>query len=227
MYLSKLLLDYWQTRNPYNIHSCLWSLFPNLKREIDWLSALDDLSISISLESTFANANKKEGNQIKRPFLFRVEKEATKESPAQILLQSEIEPVQSSFSGLKLIISKAFDLNLKENQKLRFALCANPVKFSGKTKGHVPLSREDEQINWLERKLGNSAQLLEVHVKTAKNIYFKKKLPEGSLLGKIFLVNFIGVLSVKDPILMKKTVTSGVGRGKAFGGGLLTLAKYS
>jgi CRISPR system Cascade subunit CasE len=125
---------------------------------------------------------------------------------------------------------KPFDLVLQPGQVLSFRLRANPTKKlvrEGQRQGRrVGLVREEEQMAWLQRKIEFAgAALLSANISN-----------DGRAGGKLFReqdkhklsfvsVQFDGVLQVKDPDLLVKSIGAGLGSGKGLGFGLLSLAK--
>lgn len=200
MYLSKILIDGPACRNLYEIHRVLWRLFPE-------------------------DANGR------REFLFRVGRSDWQ--CAEVLLQSERKPVRSSAEA-KVLAWKEYPLSLHGGQCLRFFLIANPIrtisdeadrkKASGETKKcRVPLIREEDQRTWIERKFQDAASFDALAVDPLLPLRFRKGKEDRA--GKIQPVSFQGVLKVKNPATMKDLVQTGVGPAKAFGCGLLSLAK--
>ncbi len=116
-------------------------------------------------------------------------------------------------------------------------LKANPTKtIKDPTKGtvardgknftrttRVPLVDEDEQHAWLARKLENAAYLQVVTSRKEMPIYFRK--PGTKQSGKIQPVCFDGVIELTDPEVFKEVYVKGIGRAKAFGCGMLSLAR--
>lgn len=195
MFLSKCLIASHRPMNPYQIHQKLWSLFPNRP------------------EAT-------------RDFLFRVEQS----SPGghAILLQSAVAPV-SAKGDLVLIDQKEFGYSFKQGMSLRFLLTANPTKrirdLGGKKKNQgrcrVPFIDEDEIRDWLARKVSDAAQLHEINIVRKNTLYFRKK---GNP-GKVVTVTYSGLLTVSDGHLLQGVVEKGIGPAKAFGCGMLSLAR--
>jgi len=204
MYLSKIHIPWQQAQNPYQLHQALWRLFPG-----------------------FEDAD--------REFLFRVEQQQ-KGMGAQVLLQSAIQP-QSSEQSPALLDLREYVLNIQNGQRLRFRLRANPIKTikdgskgSVEKKGktftktvRVPLLHEEQQQAWLERKLQAFAQLETLIVQPEPVLYFRKAKEGRS--GKIQTVLFDGVLTVTDAEFFSSQIAKGIGPAKAFGCGLLSLAR--
>lgn len=200
MYLSKILLKGPASRNSYEVHRALWKLFP-------------------------------EDTEADRDFLFRMEQSGR--NSVGILMQSIGKPEQSS-NTVQVLACREYHLSLFSHQRLRFLLIANPIKTindeagrknaNGETKKcRVPLIREDEQSAWVARKFQNTASFENLVVDPIHPLRFRKR-KEGRV-GKIQPVSFRGTLRVEKPEEMVKLVRSGIGPAKAFGCGLLSLAR--
>jgi CRISPR system Cascade subunit CasE len=126
-----------------------------------------------------------------------------------------------------------FDLSktLHPNQILAFRLRANPTikkDRPGKKQGHrIGIYDETGQIEWLKRKADlGGFRILNV-----------RSLQEGKISDTIFRQNsstqkmemlailFDGELQVIDPEKVNETIRNGIGSGKGFGFGLLSLAR--
>ena len=198
MYLSRLLLTGERLRNPYEIHRCLWSAFPDAPDQ-------------------------------SRDFLFRTEQRSTRQ--VQVLIQSQRQPSVET-TTLQLLASKSVDLNLVDGNQLRFLLIANPVKAIADGQGRldkkgeikkcrVPLIREEEQIAWMKRKLDGVSLINTVEIEKQLPLHFRK----GRKAGKIQPYAFKGVLQVTDATALNDLILQGIGPAKAFGCGLLSLAR--
>lgn len=127
---------------------------------------------------------------------------------------------------------------LQPGHVLRFRLRANPTKRVGKSGDakwvgkRVDLQREEEQLGWLARK-GNAGGFTPVSVQVASDVPNVRTIPERSVIGnrrrdgKIMTfgsVLFEGLLRVTDPDRFLLTLQDGIGSGKAYGFGLLSIA---
>jgi CRISPR system Cascade subunit CasE len=120
--------------------------------------------------------------------------------------------------------TKAFDLNLQPEQMLSFRLRANPtVKHEGNRYG---LLKEREQQGWLVRKgEQNGFRVVSVFLTQEGQLHSWKQGKNGKVHKLTFrAVCFNGVLQVTEPESLWRAVRRGIGRGKAFGFGLLSLA---
>lgn len=159
---------------------------------------------------------------------------------AVLLVQSELEPDWNRpLRTLSVDLEadyKRFEMpEFTPGQKLRFRLRANTTKTirggrdnerdaAGNLKRiRVPLTSDEAQLEWLERKLSASGAALE-HAVLQK---------EGEVTGgrrsdvttiTLYSVRFEGMLTVRDSNALAAAVTSGIGPAKAFGFGLLSLS---
>lgn len=90
-------------------------------------------------------------------------------------------------------------------------------------KCRVPLIRDEELQSWLARKLEGLAKIESVEVEKRQTMNFRKVREKR--VGKIQPVSFHGVLSVADPEGLLSLIHAGIGPAKAFGCGLLSLAR--
>lgn len=122
---------------------------------------------------------------------------------------------------------KEVSLQLHEGQVLAFRLRANPTKRVKETAKRIGLIREEDQHNWLKRKLEFAGAAL-VSVNILNNQFVHGKLfseQEKEKRISLLSVQFDGVLQVKNPDELVKTIYSGFGSAKGLGFGLLSLAR--
>ncbi|MDP2097843.1 MAG: type I-E CRISPR-associated protein Cas6/Cse3/CasE [Methylobacter sp.] len=199
----------------YELHRLLWRLFPEHKE---------------------------------RDFLFR--RDESKGFPV-FYLQSSIKP--SPLAGILAVESKEFNPQLKTGDRLRFTLRANAANKSKVVEGHkanlaqyarrdvvvhlkktlldqgiaqedLPDQAELEQQageTWLEKKAEkNGFKVLSVIADGYQQHHFKKR---GI---KISTLDFQGVLEVIEPeLFIRDALYKGIDPAKAFGCGLLSLAR--
>jgi len=218
MYLSRLILNprSRQVRNeladPYELHRTVCRAFPN------------------------ANYAENESSGI----LFRVDVHPRARIPT-LLVQSRQEPNWDFLAAekkdyllgaddLPLDVEnpaiKEMNLQLQDGQVLSFRLRANPTKREKQSAKRIGLMREEDQQKWLARKL--EAAGAELQAVTIVNEQIRQgKLPEKERANrmKFLSVQFDGVLQVRDPDLLLKSIGAGLGSGKGLGFGLLSLAK--
>lgn len=166
--------------------------------------------------------------------LFRLEPEAS--GPFRTLLvQSELEPdwearaarQHASLAGAE---TKLLRLALRSGSRLRFRLRANPTKRDKTTSKRIGLVSEADQMSWLARK-GSSAGFAIDPERTLivpeEGVHSRRHGESHECLIVCHGVRFEGVLEVTDPAALTETLRCGIGSGKAFGFGLLSLAPDS
>ena len=241
-------------RNLYHVHQRLCMAFPSddrKKRDPDFLApyAPGDFPEQRHL----ADKKKGEVcecvlRQVHAPrqsdsgFLFRVEPQPG--GRGVILVQSAVEPHWDyAFHNAGYLLAaphqtKEFDPRFEEGERLQFRLLVNPtkrvpgnhvVRADGKWKDgpRVPV-RPEGLFKWLSDRgelSGFAVSEDGVTVQTGY-VYFDKKTREGERPqgGRLRSVRFDGVLTVTDPEKLRETIMKGIGSGKAFGFGLLSVA---
>jgi len=208
MHLARVEIPWRFSRNPYDIHRALWSLFP----------------------CTTSETRESPGDS-RRGFLFRVESNEPGRS-ACVLSQAQRRAGPSTKEAL-VVGQREFNPQPRQGQRLAFLLTGNPIKTiadrerkrPGKDgylkRCRVPLIDEDEQRDWLKRKLEPAATVEAVTAHKHPPLFFRK----GSRVGRVQLVTFEGMLAVAEPDALSSLLETGVGPAKAFGCGLLLVRR--
>ena len=207
MFLSRVEIPWDQARNPYEYHRQLWQLFPGETKE-----------------------TRRRADDSRNGFLFRVE-DHRPGRPVRLLVQSRQAPHVTTPS-IHVVGAREVHPRPSLGQRLAFVLTANPIKTiadaerdakPGKKsdKCRVPLIREDDQREWLLRKLAAGAEVEAADVLPHPPIYFRK----GNRGGKLVTTTFEGVLRVRDPNALATLLENGIGPAKAFGCGLLLVRR--
>lgn len=126
-------------------------------------------------------------------------------------------------------VDKAYE-RLSAGRILRFRLRANPTRKIDTKSGpngerrngrRVPLTRPDAQIAWLARKASTCGfELLQVTIAATG----AGELVRSYSTGRTFQgVLFEGRLVVRDPAQFREALSAGIGPGKAYGFGLLSV----
>jgi len=205
-----------------------------------------DLGDCQQLHCTVLNAFPQiEGDAARQHFgmLFRVEQD--QRGMVTLLVQSQSEPDWSHLPPgylLEPATSKpvlALYAGLQPSHRLRFRLRANPTMRVSKNNTEqdarwrgkrIELRREEDRIAWLKRKADAAGfRLLSVEINSdvlnlqtateAKNFgkHEKGRLSFGAAL-------FNGELEITDAEKFKQALANGIGSGKAYGFGLLSIA---
>jgi CRISPR system Cascade subunit CasE len=241
-------------RNLYHVHQRLCMAFPSnqrILRDPDFLAPYDPqdfpeqrhladrskLEVDADiLKQVHARRNQNSG------FLFRID--PLPRGRAMILVQSAAWPDWDyAFHNAAYLLAacevKLFNPDFTKDQSLRFRLLANPTKRFSKHSleadgqlvqekwigKRVPV-RNEQLFEWLAcraEKSGFSVNQNDTQVQPGY-IYVHKKKMEKDKGQRLRSVRYDGVLQVTDPDGLRKTVIQGLGPGKAFGFGLLSLA---
>lgn len=174
-------------------------------------------------------------------FMFRFEEPDYKSGRLLVLAQSvehppnfDALPIDYSLDRSVKFVSDDFLISsVKAGKRFSFRLRANTTT---KREGHrFAVRKEHERIDWLARKgerCGFSLLQVNAHNITTGNLQSTRKfagsVPENDVKGRIFQVGalFDGVLQVTDAEKFVYCLINGIGQGKAFGFGLLSIAEY-
>lgn len=209
MYLSKLMFDPHKRQvrnelaNRYELHRTLCSQFK--------LTTMVDIGLLYRIE--VGNPNVVE--------------------PIQMLVQTQVEPNWESLFERGLLLEpaavKLFEPVFMKGDTYYFRLLANPTvrrkegDYAGK---RVALLREEEQAAWLTRKAKSGGfELLQLDFSEQGKIISRKFIEgkETSLTHQAML--YSGVLTVNESETFLDTYKKGIGSGKAFGFGLISIMR--
>lgn len=127
---------------------------------------------------------------------------------------------------------------LAPGQRWAFRLTANPVKSVAGVRGSrgrvVPHRTATHQRDWLLSKAERHGFTIPKREGEAELLVSRREQDsfsrgQGANRGTATLtrVQYDGLLTVTDPELLRTALTQGIGRGKAYGCGLLSLARVS
>lgn len=126
---------------------------------------------------------------------------------------------------------KAVDLHVTPGQQLQFRLRANPTKRlsagKGKVGKRVGIYDEEGLHQWLQRKASSGGfQLHALRISQEEKLLQQAAIKRQEQIHKLelFSVQFDGILQVTDPAAFLTAIQAGIGSGKAFGFGLLSVA---
>jgi CRISPR system Cascade subunit CasE len=144
-------------------------------------------------------------------------------------VQSDIEPDWSRLSGGYLRDHPTKPMNLDVSQftpgrVYQFRLKANPSKRDSKTRKTIGLFYRKDQLDWLQRQAERCGFRLQgVDVMPSPNVFGVKG--KGTSPIRITTALYQGILEVLEPEPFFMTLQQGIGRGKSYGCGLLSLAR--
>lgn len=217
MYLSRLLLNPYSRRvqrdiaNPYELHRTVMAAFaPELPKEERVLHRLEH--------------NPRTGQ------ILLLVQSHTAPDWSHLVDENYLLPADP-FSGLDNPAVKQLALTLKVGQQLRFRLRANPTKRlfkdspDGKLKKgqRIGLLKEADQLAWLQRKGAEKSGFAVLSASVANDGFATGTTAEKDKF-KHFTVSFDGILQITNAEDFITTLQKGIGGGKGFGCGLLSIA---
>lgn len=164
----------------------------------------------------------------KENILFRTEPQRF-----QVLVQSRSQPDWGKLPKGYAIAHESKDCSdllssLAAGRSFRFRLKANPSRRDPASRKQVGINKPADQLAWLERQAErNGFTLVEAIVTPLPTLVgFKRRDPGGDSYQRITLrcAEFGGVLRVADQQKFCQALQKGIGRGQAYGCGLLAIA---
>lgn len=183
-----------------------------------------DLADPYDMHRTLARVFAEDGTHAPPRFLWRFESQAAWSDPV-VLVQSAHAADWSRLDALggylkKPVESKTVPLDhlLQREARYRFRLLANPtVTREGKRYG---LATEDAQLGWLGRQGERCGFRIDAALVTSSDVLNSNK---GGSRISLQRACFEGVLQLLDVDKVARVLQEGIGPGKAFGCGLLSL----
>ncbi|MDV7211733.1 type I-E CRISPR-associated protein Cas6/Cse3/CasE [Azotobacter beijerinckii] len=188
-----------------------------------------DLSDAYEMHRTLARAFAAGAQTRPARFLWRLEAGSNAWATPVVLVQAVVEADWSALQVLPNYLQRPVEgkrLALEEwiggGARYRFRLQANPtVSRQGKRYG---LAGETEQLAWLDRQGGRHGFSIEAALVTASDVLIGRK---GNGRISVQRACFEGVLRVQNPEAFGHALAAGIGPAKAFGCGLLSVARCS
>lgn len=221
MYLSRLILNPRSKRvrselaRPYEMHRTLLSAFSQGKVDVD-RTAEDAIGL-----------------------LYRIDEDA-RTGALHLLVQSQQPPTWTLLADRDYLLpvadnpaTREVNLQLQIGQTLAFRLRANPTRRLSAGKGNngkrIGIYKQQDQEAWLTRK-GDQHGFRVLRVQLSRSDMLRQadviRDNQGNVHDlKLFSVQFDGILQVVDPERLVQSIGAGIGSGKAFGFGLLSVAR--
>lgn len=187
-----------------------------------------DLADPYDMHRTLVRAFVEEESQKPLRFLWRVDALAGSADPV-LLVQSSREANWSALAALPNYLKQGYGVESKfvppeqlvqAGARYRFRLLANPtVTRNGKRYG---VAGEEAQLQWLSRQGVRCGFSVETGWVAASDVLHSRK---GDLRISLQRACFEGILEALDVQSLRNALLSGIGPGKAFGCGLLSLAR--
>ena len=198
-----------------------------------------DLSDPYDMHRTLCRAFIQE-EDIPAPFLWRLE-EAKPGTPPIVLVQSAVIPawehLPSGYLLHQAMRSWEPEAVIKAGQQIRFRVLANPTVNrvpeprpgqpapTGPARGNrkrMGLTRDDEQLSWIQRKCGQLGLTDVSAVVTSSNRLRCQRKPGHTIT--VVTAQFDGQARVEDPSALAAGIRSGIGHARMLGLGLCSVA---
>lgn len=241
MYLSCLLIDVGENpdrprpgrlwlRNLYHVHQRLCMAFPSASRMSDDADFLKPFK-----PEDFGPQPVHIPRSIEANFLFRIDPQPG--GRVVILVQSAVEPDWGyAFHNADYLLAappqgKSFDPCFARDQHLRFRLVANPTRKIDTKSGpdgqrrngkRVPVPT-DNLYEWLAGKAESAGFSIHKDSITVQPAYIYVNETRNGNGQRLRSVRYDGILKISDPARFRETLVRGIGPGKAFGFGLLSV----
>jgi CRISPR system Cascade subunit CasE len=170
-------------------------------------------------------------------FLFRIDPRPG--GRVVILVQSAVKPDWNyAFRNAGYLLAappevKSFDPCFSEEQHLRFRLVANPTRKIDTKSGPDGRRRNGKRVQvptdqfheWLARRAEPAGFSIDKNSTTVQPAYIYVNKTQGGYGQRLRSVRYDGILKITDPARFRETLVHGIGPGKAFGFGLLSVAR--
>lgn len=242
MYLSLLLIDVGENpdrprpgrlwlRNRYRVHQRFCMAFPSASRKSD-----DEGFLKPFKEEDFSSKQVHVARGVDAGFLFRIDSQPG--GRVVILVQSAVKPDWDyAFCNADCLLAappevKSFDLCFAKEQHLRFRLVANPTRKIDTKSGPDGCRRHgkrvpvpiDQLVEWLTSRAKPAGFSIDKDSTTVQPAYIYASKTGNGDGQRLRSVRYDGILKVNDAARFHETLVRGIGPGKAFGLGLLSVA---
>lgn len=199
--LSRKDISALKITDPYSIHRVVFSLFDDVRSEADKIAG-------VSSGILFADLG---GDHESR----------------RILLLSNRPPAVAIDGQHGVVNSKVLDDEFLTHSTYNFSTIVNPTRQNSETQKLVPVKGRENIIAWFCERAplswGFSVNPESARVNNVDVLTFKSKTQQPITLAQAHIQ---GTLRVTDPVAFRKSFTSGIGRGRAFGCGLLQIVPF-
>lgn len=198
-----------------------------------------DLSDPYDMHRTLCRAFIQE-EDVPAPFLWRLE-EANPGTPPVVLVQSAVIPewehLPDGYLLQQAMRSWEPEAVIKAGQEIRFRVLANPTVTrvpeprpeqpapTGPSRGNrkrIGLTREEEQLGWIQRKCSQLG-LTDVGAVVTSSGRIRSQRKRGHTIV-VIKAQFDGQARVEDPISLAAGIRSGIGHARMLGLGLVSVA---
>ncbi|HOJ32258.1 MAG TPA: type I-E CRISPR-associated protein Cas6/Cse3/CasE [Candidatus Hydrogenedentes bacterium] len=217
-------------KNAYRVHQRLCMAFPLPQKILD-----DPLFLAPFSPDDFDTIQVHTPRDVQKGFLFRVD--PLLGGRAVILVRSAIRPNWDyAFHNAGYLLAAPPEINeyrpqLSPNQVFRFCLLANPTRKIDTKSGpdgerrngrRVPV-RDEALLNWLASQAERHGFEVDESTVCLEKGYISMRKSDAASNIRLRAVRYTGLLRVVDKERFISALVTGIGPGKAFGFGMLTI----
>lgn len=199
LHLSRQDCQALRLTDPYSLHRVVYSLFPDVRSDAD-------KQASTASGIQFADLG---GDARGR----------------KVMLLSDRSPAANVEGQYGEVNSRPLPAGFLDHPLYRFRIVINPTRRDNASKKLLPVKGREAIADWFmaraEASWGFVADQAALQVERIDVLRFKEKAQRDVTLAQAHIT---GVLRVVDADTFRHSVASGIGRGRAFGCGLLQLA---
>lgn len=201
LHLDRSAVRALKINNPYQLHKAVYSLFPDVR------SAEEKQS---SNPSGFLYADHGGNAHIRK-----------------VLLLSNRKPFKKIQGQYGQVVSKSIAPEFLHHDRYRFKVIVNPTWRNSASRKLIPVKGRDAIANWFisraQSSWGFDVIPSSIQIGSTEVLQFKGKSQQLITLAQ---AQIQGVFNVTDRQLFIKSFSQGIGRGRAFGCGLLQIVPF-
>lgn len=186
-----------------------------------------DLADAYDMHRTLSRAFCLDETERSARFLWRLERDTNPWTSPTVLVQSRQAGQWDTLTSLPGYLLKSVEtktVDLERHVQIgtyRFHLTCNPTVT--RLEKRLGLMNEEEQLAWLSRQGVRHGFAVRAGLVSASNLLTSKRKPGVTIT--VQQVHFDGFLEILDPERVRSALLDGIGPAKAFGCGLLSLAR--
>jgi len=184
--------------DPYSLHRVVYSLFQDVRNETEKSSSQASGILYADLGGNF--------------------------NGREVLLISDREPASKVDGLYGFVQTRPIPEDFLDHKKYRFKVVVNPTRRDNASRKLVPVRGRDEVARWFMQKSSSAwgflASAESLQVDRVDVLQFKDKHQSSVTIAQAHIQ---GQLTVTDRELFHRSFRTGIGRGRAFGCGLLQI----
>lgn len=197
------------------------------RKAVQALKINDAYGLHKAVYSLFPDVRSAEEKQASKPSGFLYADQGGDYKSRKILLLSDREPMEQIDSQYGEVQSKTISPDFLQHDAYRFKVVVNPTRRDNASRKLVPVKGRDAIAQWFMERAqaswGFSLVPSQLQVDSTDVLSFKDKSQRQITLAQ---AQVQGVLQVTDRQQFIQSFSQGIGRGRAFGCGLLQIVPF-